>query len=255
MKRTPEDRERLRARYRAWYAEHKDRINALRRQKRRSAGVSSYTPRKKQRYAEDPEYRARMRAYNRAWVAAHREEINARQRRRWAENPELRQKQSAYRARSQRKVHLKYYYGLSVEDYNALLARQGGTCAICRKPSRQRLCVDHCHLTRQVRRLLCRKCNLGIGYFDDDPRLLRAAAAYLEAFSGSEKGPPLRTEWRGAIAGLRRALDVLCRQRSTLNRLRDACRPICIAIAKVSCAALTPRSNRGLLLARRLGAR
>jgi Recombination endonuclease VII len=185
MKRTPEHRERLRARYRAWYAAHKDEINARRRQKRRSAGVSSYTPRKKQRYAEDPEYRARMRAYNRAWVAAHRDEINARQRRRWAENPELRQKQRAYRARSQRKVHLKYYYGLSVEDYNALLARQGGACGICRKPSRQRLCVDHCHLTRQVRRLLCRKCNLGIGYFDDDPRLLRAAAAYLEAFSGS----------------------------------------------------------------------
>jgi hypothetical protein len=186
MKRTPEDRERLRARYRAWYAAHKDEINARRRQKRRSAGVSSYTPRKKQRYAEDPEYRASMRAYNRAWVAAHREEINAQRRRRWAEDPELRKKQRAYRARSQRKVHLKYYYGLSVEDYNALLVQQGGVCAICRKPSEHRLCVDHCHLTRRVRGLLCRKCNLGIGYFDDDPRLLRAAVPYVEAFNGSE---------------------------------------------------------------------
>ena len=73
-------------------------------------------------------------------------------------------------------------YGLSIEDYNALLAQQGGACAICRKQPEQRLCVDHCHVTKKVRRLLCRRCNLGIGYFHDDPSLLRLAAAYLEAF-------------------------------------------------------------------------
>ena len=106
MKRPPDHRERRRARYCAWYTAHKAEINARRRQRRRDAGISSYTPRKRQRYAEDPEYRARARAYNRAWVAAHREEINAQRRRQWAENPELRRKQRAYRARSQRKVHL-----------------------------------------------------------------------------------------------------------------------------------------------------
>jgi ferritin-like metal-binding protein YciE len=211
-------RERLRARCRAWWAAHKDEINASRRQKRRSSGVSSYTPRKKQRYAEDPEYRARMRAYNRAWVAAHRDEINAQNRRRWAENPELRRKQRAYRARSGRQVHLKHHYGLSVEEYAAMLARQGGACAICRERSEETLCVDHHHVTRLVRRLLCRRCNLGIGHFRDDPRLLRAAADYLEAFTGS--GPPLPDRC-AAIAS------------KIVRLLRDACRRIRRAIAMV----------------------
>ena len=66
----------------------------------------------------------------------------------------------------------------SGEDYDALLARQGGVCAICRK--NHPLGVDHCHLFNEVRGLLCNKCNLGLGMFDDDPDRLRAAADYLE---------------------------------------------------------------------------
>lgn len=42
-------------------------------------------------------------------------------------------------------------------------------------------CVDHCHGCGFVRDILCRVCNVGLGAFCDDPRLLRAAAAYLEA--------------------------------------------------------------------------
>jgi Recombination endonuclease VII len=67
-----------------------------------------------------------------------------------------------------------------------LLKRQGGACAICCKKSTRPLCVDHCHVTRRMRGLLCRTCNLGIGHFNDDPRLLRTALAYLEAFQDSD---------------------------------------------------------------------
>jgi hypothetical protein len=114
------------------------------------------------RYKEDPEHAEKTRAYNRAWYAA--------------------QKKSEEWAHRSRNRRLRSSYGLSIEGYNALLARQGGACAICRKQPEQRLCVDHCHATKKVRRLLCRRCNLGIGYFGDDPRLLRRAVAYLEAF-------------------------------------------------------------------------
>ena len=71
-------------------------------------------------------------------------------------------------------------YGLTLAEYRALQARQGNACAICRKPARV-LCIDHCHVTGRVRGLLCPKCNSALGFCDDDPRLLRAALAYLLA--------------------------------------------------------------------------
>lgn len=142
---------------------------------------------KRQRYNEDPVFAASTRAYNRAWYAAHKKEIHARQRRKRAEHPE------EWRQRI-RHHRLKFLYGISIEDYNALLAQQRGACAICRKQPGHRLCVDHCHVTKKVRRLLCRGCNFGIGYFGDDPGLLRAAAAYLEAFLPRKP----RRKYRGA---------------------------------------------------------
>src|SRR5499426_1627330 len=71
-------------------------------------------------------------------------------------------------------------YGLTLADYRALQSRQGNACAICRKPARV-LCIDHCHVTGRVRGLLCFKCNSALGFCNDDPRLLRAALAYLLA--------------------------------------------------------------------------
>jgi recombination endonuclease VII len=71
-------------------------------------------------------------------------------------------------------------YGLSLADYRALQERQGHACAICRKATRV-LCIDHCHVTGRVRGLLCRRCNSALGFCADDPRLLRAALAYLQA--------------------------------------------------------------------------
>lgn len=71
-------------------------------------------------------------------------------------------------------------YGISLEDYDAMFTAQGGCCAICKsEPVRRRLDVDHCHTTGVVRGLLCPKCNRGIGYFNDNPQLLAAAAAYV----------------------------------------------------------------------------
>ncbi len=73
--------------------------------------------------------------------------------------------------------------GIAEDDYWAMLEAQRGLCAICeRKPhGKSRLHIDHNHETGAFRGLLCISCNPGIGYFQDDPERLRAAAAYLES--------------------------------------------------------------------------
>jgi hypothetical protein len=71
---------------------------------------------------------------------------------------------------------------LTVTDYDQMLAAQDGRCAICRNTTplgRGRWHIDHDHVTGQVRGLLCNNCNLGIGYFGDDPEIIKAAARYV----------------------------------------------------------------------------
>jgi hypothetical protein len=90
-----------------------------------------------------------------------------------------------------RKHSLFKNYGLTPEDYDLMLSKQKGKCAICssdkpwgfvHKPKRARkfFCVDHCHTTRNVRGLLCHPCNTGLGSFRDNPDSMRSAIKYLE---------------------------------------------------------------------------
>lgn len=73
-------------------------------------------------------------------------------------------------------------YGLADGEYEAMLARQYGRCAICNlRPRSKRLAVDHDHRTGRVRGLLCGSCNRRLlGAAHDDPAILRRALAYLE---------------------------------------------------------------------------
>lgn len=77
-----------------------------------------------------------------------------------------------------RRISLKSQYGLTLDQWDQMLVRQGGRCDICEEPTFD-LTVDHCHATGKVRALLCHKCNRGLGHFDDDPDRMRAAVRYL----------------------------------------------------------------------------
>lgn len=67
---------------------------------------------------------------------------------------------------------------------------QGHKCAICggKNPgkNKSRFCVDHDHVTGQIRALLCCKCNQTLGLMHDDPDLLEKAADYIRTFRGME---------------------------------------------------------------------
>ena len=91
-----------------------------------------------------------------------------------------------------RNTDLKKDYGINLDDYDRMLAEQGGVCAICKQPERafekrfdrvRKLAVDHCHDTGKVRGLLCTGCNQGIGNFDHNIELLRLAITYLWRFT------------------------------------------------------------------------
>lgn len=69
-----------------------------------------------------------------------------------------------------RSVHLKTKFGITPEEYDAMLHKQRGKCAICRQPEKvvgKSLAVDHDHKTGKVRGLLCGSCNQLLGIFED----------------------------------------------------------------------------------------
>lgn len=76
---------------------------------------------------------------------------------------------------------LKRRYGITAEQYDAILAAQGGGCAICGRDDRAwelRLCVDHDHDTGTVRGILCRRCNAFLAIVEN-PELLAQFHDYL----------------------------------------------------------------------------
>lgn len=99
-----------------------------------------------------------------AYYAANREKQQAAHRRWVAENPERVARHKAKAA-----------YGLTDEQYDRLMA---SPCAIC--GTWAALVIDHCHVTGAARGRLCHSHNKGLGFFGDDPALLRAALRYLK---------------------------------------------------------------------------
>lgn len=74
-------------------------------------------------------------------------------------------------------------YGISINDFEALLKFQGGGCALCSKPIsklRRRMNIDHDHKTNKVRGILCSGCNTGLGHLGDTVEGLKKALYYLE---------------------------------------------------------------------------
>jgi len=96
-----------------------------------------------------------------------------------------------YGNRASRKANLRRKYGITDEQYDAMLKAQNGACAICKRPERMfigstrtRLAVDHSHKTGKVRGLLCSTCNTALGAFGEDPERIRKAIEYIRLHRG-----------------------------------------------------------------------
>lgn len=111
----------------------------------------------------------------------------------WGEQAKARSKNrnDYFKSRALHTSNLKRRYGITSEQYDQMLKKQKGLCAICKNKENaksynkqssapQRLAIDHCHKTGLVRGLLCFSCNRGIGYLKDDIKLLSNAIKYLQ---------------------------------------------------------------------------
>jgi hypothetical protein len=79
-----------------------------------------------------------------------------------------------------RKYNLKRY-GITPEQYEKIKEYQNNLCAICEQETK--LFVDHDHVTKKVRGLLCHNCNSMLGQAKDSPHNLERAIRYLDLSS------------------------------------------------------------------------
>jgi hypothetical protein len=143
----------------------------------------------------------KVKAYRSAYRLSNYEQVRARERereKRESSKPGYRERQAEWNKarreqnpeeyrRSLRAAQLRNY-GLTEREYREMHQAQNGLCAICGNPqiSGRELSIDHDHKTGIVRGLLCHKCNLGIGYFQENIAYLENAIAYLCSFQTDE---------------------------------------------------------------------
>lgn len=87
-------------------------------------------------------------------------------------------------------------HGITKDIFEKQLKLQGGVCYICKKEHEEYV-VDHDHThcpgtwgcVECFRGVLCKKCNRGIGHFEDSPEMLRVAAEYLDVWRNGSANP------------------------------------------------------------------
>ena len=125
--------------------------------------------------------------------------------RRWSEkNPgymtAYRRKWRAEHLRWEQESTLRRQFDISLAHFDDLLASQGHTCAICgtSEPGGKgywhldhdhRCCPSNPSCGECVRGILCMRCNVSLGGFEDDPQRLRAAIAYLQTSNSQPLEP------------------------------------------------------------------
>jgi len=117
-------------------------------------------------------------AYAHAYYVKNREKL-LRDAAAWqARNPE---KVRAIKRRSSEKYNRVHRYGVTDSHFHAMLQQQENKCAACGDTfaAGKSTHLDHCHKTGRVRGVLCRACNLALGFLQDSPTRISGLLTYL----------------------------------------------------------------------------
>lgn len=112
--------------------------------------------------ARTPAHRAKRTAYMKHYREQNRESFNAM----------CNASHKRHRVKNKDKMrdyHYRKKYGITLADYERMLAEQGGRCKICATTEPKGMGawhVDHCHVTLAVRGLLCNSCNTKLGWYE-----------------------------------------------------------------------------------------
>jgi len=91
-----------------------------------------------------------------------------------------------YKDKQVREWQYKTKFGITIHDYDVMLANQDHSCAVCERPQsdfKRKFSIDHDHKTGKVRALLCDNCNHALGMVNDSPILLQKLISYLENYN------------------------------------------------------------------------
>jgi hypothetical protein len=142
--------------------------------------LSSFNKDKRKKSGYTPQCRQCRHASEKIWRDKHPEELKAKRKQRELKLPK------EERTKRRRHTNIMSKFKMTVSDYEFLWDKQGGLCAICKRPERAKrdgvvkyLAIDHDHKTGKIRGLLCSACNSGIGQLQDDPFILAEAIRYL----------------------------------------------------------------------------
>jgi hypothetical protein len=87
-----------------------------------------------------------------------------------------------------REERLKKDYGLTFVDLDRMFVEQNGLCEICKTEislidNSLKACVDHNHVTKQIRGLLCGNCNWGLGHIKESREIAISMIKYIDKYN------------------------------------------------------------------------
>lgn len=143
---------------------------------------------KKRKKEYNRRFREKNPGYHKKYDERRREKKRQYDRERYNNNPDFRNSELE-RSRKRYDKNKEYFrnnfhtnkYGISIEDRDSLLKKQGGVCAICKSSDAggRDWHTDHCHKTGTVRGVLCCQCNHLLGNARDNEEILLSAIEYL----------------------------------------------------------------------------